>query len=143
MQEQLSSLLYQENLINLFKYMKKVLLIVDDETLVSSVLMAQFNQDEVEIILTNNGEVGLKTALEHHPDLILLDLVMPKMDGMTMLSKLREDKWGKQAKVIILSNIVDADKVDESKNHGVAEYYVKSNLDAIALAEKIKEVLKS
>lgn len=122
--------------------MKKVLLIVDDETLVSSVLMAQFNQGEVEIISTNNGEDGLNTALEHHPDLILLDLVMPRMDGMTMLSKLREDEWGKQVKVIILSNIVDADKVDESKNRGVDEYYVKSNLDAITLADKIKEVLK-
>lgn len=122
--------------------MKKILLIVDDETLVASVLEAQFNQDEVEIISINNGEDGLKTALEHHPDLILLDIVMPRMDGLTMLGKLREDEWGRKAKVIILSNVVDADKVDESKNKGVDEYYVKSNLDAITLADKIKEVLK-
>ena len=83
--------------------MKKILLIVDDEDIVYKALSTQFNQEEVEIISTKDGVQGLEAATSHHPDIILLDLVMPKMDGITMLSKLRQDEWGKTAKVIVLS----------------------------------------
>ena len=121
--------------------MKKILLIVDDEDIVYKALSTQFNQEEVEIISTKDGVQGLEAATSHHPDIILLDLVMPKMDGITMLSKLRQDEWGKTAKVIVLSNIGDTDKVKEAQDHDVFEYLIKANLDVFDVVKKIKEIL--
>jgi CheY-like chemotaxis protein len=121
--------------------MKKILLIVDDEEIVYQTLSAQFNQNEVEILSVGDGEEGLQVAIKNHPDLILLDIIMPKMDGVAMLNKLRQDTWGKQAKVIVLSNNSDTDKIKEVEGHGVYEYLIKANLDAVDMAKKIKEVL--
>ena len=122
--------------------MKKVLLIVDDEEIVYKALSVQFTENEVEIITVKNGEDGLKTALENHPDLILLDIVMPKMDGITVLNKLREDNWGKNAKVIVLSNISDTDKVKEAQEHGSDEYLIKADWNVIDVAKKIRNILE-
>ena len=121
--------------------MKKILLIVDDEEIVFKALSVQFNKDEVEIITVQNGEDGLKEAFEHHPDLILLDILMPKMDGITLLNKLREDAWGKNAKVIVLSNVSDTDKVKEVQERGGDEYLIKADWSVIDVAKKIKDVL--
>lgn len=121
--------------------MKKVLLIVDDEAMVYKALAAQFEHKQVEILTVANGEDGLKSAFEHHPDLILLDIVMPKMDGMTMLSKLRQDEWGKKANVIILSNISDADKIEEAAERGSDEYLIKADWNVIDVAQKIRDIL--
>lgn len=121
--------------------MKKVLLIVDDESIVYKTLSAQFDKDTVEIMSVSDGEEGLKAAITHHPDLILLDIIMPVMDGVAMLNKLRQDEWGKNAKVIVLSNNSDTDKIKEVEGKGVDEYLIKANLDAVDMAKKIKEVL--
>ena len=121
--------------------MKKILLIVDDEEIVYKALSVQFTDKEIEILSAIDGEEGLKMATEHHPDLILLDLVMPKMDGLTMLNKLRQDEWGKQAKVIVLSNISDTEKVKEAQEIGSDEYLIKADWNVIKVAEKIKDIL--
>lgn len=121
--------------------MKKVLLIVDDEEIVYKALSVQFEKNEVEILTVQNGEDGLKVALEHHPDLILLDIIMPKMDGITVLNKLRADNWGKSAKVIVLSNISDTDKVKEVKEQGNYEYLIKADWNVIDVAQKIRNIL--
>jgi CheY-like chemotaxis protein len=118
--------------------MKKILLIVDDEEIVYKALSVQFKNNEIEILSVLNGEDGLKAAFKHHPDLILLDIVMPKMDGLTMLSKLREDKWGKHAKVIVLSNISDKEKIKEE----VDDYLIKADWNVIDVAKKVKEMLE-
>lgn len=121
--------------------MKKVLLIVDDETMVYEVLATQFKHQEIEILTVTDGQDGLKSAFEHHPDLILLDLVMPKMDGMTMLSKLRQDKWGKKARVIILSNVSNDNTVKEAAEWGSDAYLIKADWSVVDVAQKIRDVL--
>jgi two-component system, OmpR family, alkaline phosphatase synthesis response regulator PhoP len=121
--------------------MKKILLIVDDESIVRKALSSQFDSGEVEVITANDGEAGLEAALEHHPDLILLDLVMPKMDGMTMLTKLREDDWGKKAEVIILTNLSDAERVSEAVDKGTYEYLVKVDWNVTDVVNRVKDKL--
>ena len=121
--------------------MPKILLIVDDEEIVYKALSVQFTKDQLDILTVDNGVDGLKTALEHHPDLILLDILMPKMDGLTMLSKLREDEWGKTAKVVVLSNLSDTEKVKEAMSFGSDEYLVKADWNVIDVASKIKNLL--
>ena len=74
----------------------KKILIVEDDNSVRKVFKDRLLQEGFSIIEASDGEEGLATALKEHPDLILLDILMPKMDGMTMLSKLHQDEWGRQ-----------------------------------------------
>jgi len=119
----------------------KKLLIIDDESIVLKSLSSQFDRKVVKIITASNGADGLKMALKEHPDLILLDLVMPKMDGMTMLTKLRADKWGKKAQVIILTNLSDAERVAQAVERGTYEYLVKVDWNVMDVVKKCKKYL--
>lgn len=89
-----------------------------------------------------DGEDGLKKALDGHPDLILLDIRIPKMDGMTVLKQLRSDKWGKDAKVIILTNLDATDRILQGVVEDHPSYYmIKSNTEPTKVLEHIKEVI--
>ena len=93
---------------------KIVLLIVEDEKILSDTLEEKLVSEGFEVLKAIDGEEGLKLALDSHPNLILLDLLMPKVDGITMLKKLRKDTWGERANVIILTNVESSDKISES-----------------------------
>ena len=116
---------------------KKVLLVEDDKFL-CDLMVRKFKDENFDVYVAMDGEEGLRSAIENKPDLILLDLVMPKMDGMAMLNKLRDDKWGNNADVIILTNLSDAEKVSEAVNHGTYEYLVKVDWDIAAVADKVR-----
>lgn len=89
-----------------------------------------------------DGEDGLKKALVDHPDLILLDIRMPKMDGMTMLKLLRADNWGKDARVIILTNLDPVDGILQGVVEDRPTYYlVKANTKSEEVLERIKEAV--
>jgi len=120
--------------------MKKIL-IVEDDTTMQKLLTDKFTKSGFEVLSALNGKEGLKMALKEKPDMILLDLVMPVMDGMTMLSKLREDKWGKNARVIILSNLSDAEKVSEAIQKGTYDYLVKVDWRLEDIVKKISKQL--
>lgn len=114
----------------------KLLLIVEDEDSVVYALSEKFNLTEgVKVLFASNGVDGLRKALEEKPDLILLDIILPEMDGIEMLKKLRDDAWGKSADVIILSNLSDPDSEKEAKELGVTQYIIKSDA-------KIEDVVK-
>jgi two-component system alkaline phosphatase synthesis response regulator PhoP len=123
------------------KVLNKRVLVVEDDAMLSTVLAESLKVEKFKVSVVADGSEGLKMALEHHPDLILLDLVMPVMDGLTMLHKLREDKWGKQAQVIVLSNISDTDKVKEAIDNGSDEYLIKADWNVIEVANKVKKIL--
>ena len=91
-----------------------VILIVEDDEAMLEVLIDEFKREGFKTLSAKNGVEGLDTALEKHPDIILLDILMPEMDGLTMLTKLRDDKWGKDVPVILLTNYSDMDKISES-----------------------------
>lgn len=120
--------------------MKKIL-IVEDELALLYALASQFDKKQFKVLQAVDGEEGLKSALEHHPDLILLDLLMPKMDGMSMLKELRKDMWGKDVKVIILTNLSDAEKIDEALKNGTYDYLVKKDWNITQVIEKVKHSL--
>src|SRR3989344_6191825 len=106
---------------------KKKVLIVEDELDLLGVLAQKFEMEKFEVLQAPDGKIGLAEALRVRPDLILLDIVMPVMDGMTMLKKLREDSWGKDVPIILLTNLSDERKVAEAMQHGVYEYLVKAD----------------
>ena len=103
------------------------LLIVEDEAAMLTTLSEKFKKENLSVFTAVNGEEGFNAALREKPDLILLDLVMPKMDGMSMMKKLREDKWGHDAKAIFLTNMNDASLVAEAAKVGVYDFLVKTD----------------
>jgi DNA-binding response OmpR family regulator len=125
--------------------MKKIL-IVEDEVSLRTALRTKFMHEEFDVFDAKNGEEGLNSALENRPDLILLDVIMPVMDGMTMLKKLRDSgDWGKHIPVIVLTN-VGSDNNKMINDVTVLEpsyYFVKSDWNIDGLADKVKELLTS
>lgn len=122
---------------------KKIVLITEDEPAMLNILTDKLHESGFETLQARNGEEGLHLALEHHPDLILLDILMPKVDGMTMMKTLREDSWGKTVPIIMLTNVsADTDEALQAivKNQP-AYYLVKSNNTLEEVVEKVKEVL--
>ena len=119
----------------------KKILIVEDDPLLSKQLEDALRAEKFDVILATNGENGLATAFSQHPDLILLDIVMPKMDGLTMYKKLQEDAWGRQVAVMILTAVTDKDRIVEAKQGGVYYYLIKENFEPRDVALKIKERL--
>lgn len=121
--------------------MRKKILIVEDDIPTINALVQKCDTTEFEVLRAKNGKEGLFMALSEHPDVILLDIVMPVMDGIAMLKRLREDEWGKGAKIIMLTNLTDEIQVMEAVQNGVFDFLVKSDWKIEDIMEKIKEKL--
>ncbi len=119
----------------------KTILIVEDETPLRSALQEKFTREGFSVLEARDGEEGLKMAIEKHPDIILLDIIMPKMDGLTVLKKLHEDPKDKEIPVILLTNLSDDQQVAEAIKEGVYEYLVKSDWKIADLVKEVKEKL--
>ncbi len=121
--------------------MKKIL-IIEDEVAYLKLLSTQLTHRGYSIVEATNGEDGLKKARDEKPDLILLDIRMPIMDGMTMLDILRQEETGEKTKVIVLTNlepneeIVDTVVADEP-----SYYFVKSDIVFEDLLAKVEQLL--
>lgn len=123
---------------------KKVLLVVEDSLSLRNVLRDTLKEEGFNILEAGDGENGLKIATKEHPDLILLDILMPKIDGMTMMAELRKsDEWGKSVPVILLTNVSpDNDKINNAIAENEPAYYlVKSKTILSDVVEKVKERL--
>lgn len=122
----------------------KKVLVIEDEAPMRDAIVDTLKQNNFSILTSDNGKDGLEIALQNHPDLILLDIFMPKMDGLTMLETLRNDSWGHNVPVIILTNLnPEADQTIKSiLDHKPAFYLIKSNVTLEAIVAKIKEVLR-
>lgn len=122
--------------------MKKKILIVEDDTSLRNALSEKLSYEGFSAFEAENGIVGFEVALRERPDLILLDVIMPKMDGLTMLSKLREDSWGKNAQVIMLTNVSDGESVLKSLNQAAFDYLIKSDWKLEDIVRKIRDRLE-
>ena len=122
---------------------KKKILMVDDDENLRLILTDKLNVSGFDAVSASNGKEGLEKAIEMHPDIILLDILMPIMDGWEMLKKLREDKWGKKAKVIMLTGIEDTKAVARAIQDGSFAYLVKTDQSMDSIVEKIQAVLKA
>jgi DNA-binding response OmpR family regulator len=117
----------------------KKILIVEDEPLIASAYRKKFELAGYKVSVGHNGREGLDLALAEHPDAILLDVIMPKMDGWGVLKKLRKDKWGESALVIMLTNISDIQMVKDRLIYGVFDYLVKSDHTPEQILEYVRE----
>lgn len=124
---------------------QKTVLITEDDANIREALRDILLDKDYLVLEAKNGREGVETALAGHPDLILLDLLMPDMDGMTALGHIRENEWGKNAPVMILTN-VNASKekiIEDIVTHKPLEYLIKSDWKIYDVLEKVEKVLKS
>jgi len=120
---------------------QKKILIAEDEAPILTVIADNLEASGFSVIKTTNGEEGLLSALHEHPDLILLDIMMPKMNGLEMLKRLRMNEWGKKVPVIVLTNYGDNEKVAEALGSDVSEYFVKSDIKIEEVIARVKAKL--
>ena len=123
--------------------MKKIL-IVEDEDSQRKVLRDTLSQSGYSILEAKDGVEGLHTALRERPDLILLDVRMPLMDGMAMMHALRQNVWGKHASIIIFTNYDNTEAQLVQITADQPSYYLlKANTPLETITEKVREVLGS
>jgi len=118
---------------------KKRVLIVEDEKSLFEILKDKFEMEGFGVLIAENGAIGLEVALKELPDIILLDIAMPVMDGLEMLRLLRDDEKGKNLKVIILTNYGDMEKFVQAKELGVVDYLVKADWSMKDIVEKVRK----
>lgn len=121
--------------------MKKILIVEDDKLLIKA-LSAKLKEEKFEVLVAYDGEEGLAVGKKHKPDLVLLDLNMPKMDGLTMLKQMRASDWGAETTVMVLTNYNDKEKVSEALGQYIYRYLVKSDWDIDQIAEEIRKKLQ-
>ena len=123
---------------------QKTILVVEDEKSLREAIVDILHLKNFISLEAKNGKEGLDLALTEHPDLILLDLIMPEMDGMTVLKKIREDAWGANVPVIILTNLSanSEELVNDMVTHKPMDYLIKSDWKIHDVVDKIENLLK-
>jgi DNA-binding response OmpR family regulator len=120
------------------------LLIVEDEDSMLNALVEKFSSEGFETVAAKDGKTGFDKALVEKPDLILLDIVLPEKDGMTMMRELRAyNSWGKGVPIILLTNLNADDKIMEGVAKDEPSYYlVKTDWTLDQIVDKVKERLE-
>jgi len=121
--------------------MAKKILIVEDLSFLQNAIKIVLEDAGYEVLTASDGLAGLNIAITKKPDLILLDIMMPKMDGMTMLKKLRQHPNGKRVPVIILTNLSSEEKLIEANKEAVTDYFIKSDWEIEELPDLVANKL--
>ncbi len=119
---------------------KKTVLVIDDNKDLRSALTTALEVSGFSVLQAENGEVGLAMALAHKPDLTLLDIRMPKMNGHQTLNEIRKhSSWGKDAHVLFLTAMDDVTNIAQGIELGSDDYIIKSNASLESIIKKVKQ----
>lgn len=122
--------------------MAKKILIIEDEMALRMALEEKFTREGFDVVVADNGEDGLAFAQEQHPDLILLDIILPKMNGFDVLTHLAKDDVTKDIDVMILTNLSETGKVGDIVRKEVSDYLIKADWTLEEISEKVKNKLQ-
>jgi len=120
---------------------KKKILIVEDESTLQKALTEFLTEEGFEVLSALDGEIGMELAKKEKPDLVLLDIILPKKDGYEVLEGLKGNDETKAIPVILLTNLESPEDIDRAFEKGASTYLVKSNYKLEEVVEKIKETL--
>ncbi|MEK7626414.1 MAG: response regulator [Patescibacteria group bacterium] len=121
---------------------QKIAIVEDDQT-ISQMYRVKFESEGFIVEVANGGVLGLEMVEEMKPDILLLDLMMPDMNGDEMLTKMRQEPWGKKIKVIILTNMGEQEAPPSIKGLDVLDFIVKAEMTPRQVAERVKQKLAS
>jgi len=122
---------------------KKRILVVEDEKMLVDMYRDKFEHEGFEVLVAEEGEEGLKKAFEEKPDLIILDILLPKKEGTEILKEIREsDEWGNEVPVVMLTNMNTSDYILGAVNQYRPSYYfIKSNIELNELVAKVRKLI--
>lgn len=119
----------------------KTILVVDDEKDIREALQDKFTSEGFKVIMADDGDVGLAAALEKHPDLIILDVIMPNMTGWEVLEQLRKDPWGAHVPVVMLTVLDDIESASNAVQYKSFDILVKNDWKLADVVKRVKELL--
>jgi DNA-binding response OmpR family regulator len=122
--------------------MPKIAIIEDDQA-ISQMYRLKLEAENYQVETAENGKLGLALAESMKPDIILLDLMMPEMNGDEMLAALRQTDWGKNIKVIILTNVGEQEIPEDVKKLGVSAVILKADMTPRQVADLVNQQLGS
>jgi DNA-binding response OmpR family regulator len=117
------------------------ILIIEDDRYISKMYQLKHSLDGFDVQLAENGRQGVEKVKDFHPDIILLDILMPELDGFEVLKMVKGDEDTKNIPVLIMSNLGQEDHIEKGMSLGALGYIVKSQYTPSRVVEKIKEVL--
>ncbi|MFA6594376.1 MAG: response regulator [Candidatus Buchananbacteria bacterium] len=120
---------------------KKIILMVEDDEVLLRALYLIFHEGGFTLATATDGETALRMAERTKPDVILLDLLLPKMNGFDFLKNIKANPALRAIPVIVLSNLGDDDSIKKAKDLGAADYFIKADTDLSALKDKVKKIL--
>lgn len=120
---------------------KAHVLLVEDDVFLSGIYQKKFEMEGYKITTAGDGESGLKEAKKKKPDIILLDILLPKLDGFAVLEKLKADPATKAIPVILLTNLGQKDDVERGLEAGAADYLIKAHFKPSEILDKVKKIL--
>lgn len=119
---------------------KKIMIVEDDPTL-RDIYTTRFKAEGYEVVSASDGEMALTVAVKEKPDLILLDIMMPKISGFDVLDILRDTEETKNTKIVVMSALSQSSDVEKGKSLGASAYLVKSQVTLTEVVEKIKAIM--
>ncbi|MEK9194439.1 MAG: response regulator, partial [Patescibacteria group bacterium] len=121
---------------------QKIILLVEDELLLANLLRQRFLKEGFKIVLARDGEEALKLLKDIKPDLILLDIILPKISGFELMQKLKEDPSIKSAPIVVISNLGQEGDIEKGQVLGAVGYFIKAKLSIEELVGQVKKFLE-
>jgi DNA-binding response OmpR family regulator len=121
---------------------KKKLLIAEDDKMISSMYKVKLEQEGFIILEAENGSQALEIAIKEKPDLIMLDVMMPQLDGFSVLQELKMNEGTKNIPIIMLTNLGTDEDKQKGEKMGATDYWVKANFTPAQIGEAIKKYLE-
>lgn len=115
--------------------------IIEDDLAIAQMYRLKFEAEGFSVEVAENGKVGLELCEQMRPNMVLLDLMMPEMNGDQMLAKMRETDWGKKTPVIILTNMGEQEAPDTIKDLGVSAFILKADMTPRQVFDLVKSKL--
>jgi two-component system alkaline phosphatase synthesis response regulator PhoP len=117
-------------------------LIVEDDTMISNMYKLKLENDGYRVITADNGADGLTAAKEKKPDIVLLDIILPQLDGFSVLKEIKGEEKTRKIPVVMLTNLGTEEDIEKGKQFGAEGYIVKANYTPAQVSEEIKKYLK-
>ncbi len=117
-------------------------LIVEDDVFLADIYKKKFEMENFKVTVSDNGEKGLNDIKKKNPDVVLLDILLPKLDGFGVLEKIKADKTTCAIPVILLTNLGQKDDVEKGLEMGAVDYLIKAHFKPSEVVDKVRKVLK-
>jgi len=121
---------------------RRKILIIEDEKFLLEMYQGRFEKEGYQVFTAIDGQCGLRLAQKEKPDLIILDILMPGMDGYEVIRKLKEDNQTKEITILVLSNLGQREEVNQGLKLGADDYIIKTDLTPSELVNKVERMFK-